>query len=92
MSCALEVHLLIQCRPNGPVDVNTGSDEVWQSAMTSAGKSYMMGVSPWFYTDLSQWNKAWVWRGDNAWSLRWDQTLDVLPEFVEIVTWNDYGE
>lgn len=78
--------------PNGPVDVNTASDLTWQSTMTSAGKSYMMGVSPWFYTDLPQYSKAWVWRGDNAWSLRWNQTLELLPEFVEIVTWNDYGE
>jgi glucan endo-1,3-alpha-glucosidase len=26
------------------------------------------------------------------WFRRWNQTLSVLPEFVEIVTWNDYGE
>lgn len=78
--------------PNGPVDVNTASDQTWQSAMNSSGKSFMMGVSPWFYTNLPQYSKAWVWRGDNAWSLRWAQTQSLLPQFVEIVTWNDYGE
>nr|POE89918.1 glucan endo-1,3-alpha-glucosidase agn1 [Quercus suber] len=49
-------------------------------------------VSPWFYTDLSAFTKAWVWRGDDMWSRRWQQTLEILPEFVEIATWNDFGE
>ncbi|GAB1739844.1 hypothetical protein NU219Hw_g4778t1 [Hortaea werneckii] len=49
-------------------------------------------VSPWFYTNLPQYNKAWVWRGDTMWYDRWVQTTTVLPRFVEIVTWNDYGE
>ncbi|TKA69116.1 hypothetical protein B0A55_08869 [Friedmanniomyces simplex] len=26
------------------------------------------------------------------WWRRWQQTLEVLPQFVEIVTWNDFGE
>lgn len=78
--------------PNGPTDVNTLSDQTWQTSMKSSSKTFMMGVSPWFYTNLPQYHKAWVWRGDNAWSLRWNQTLTLLPQFVEIVTWNDYGE
>lgn len=79
--------------PDGPVDVNTNSDTAWDANfLAPAGKGYMMGVSPWFYTDLPQYNKAWVWRGDDAWSLRWQQTQQILPEFVQIVTWNDYGE
>ncbi|KAK4953845.1 Glucan endo-1,3-alpha-glucosidase agn1 [Elasticomyces elasticus] len=45
-----------------------------------------------FYTDLPAYNKAWVWRGDDTWWRRWQQVLEVLPEFVEIVTWNDFGE
>lgn len=32
-----------------------------------------LGISPWFYTNLPQWNKAWVWRGDNVWYQRWQQ-------------------
>ncbi|KAF2161911.1 glycoside hydrolase family 71 protein [Zasmidium cellare ATCC 36951] len=77
--------------PAGAHDVSTTSDVAWdEDFLTPAGKTYMMGVSPWFYTDLPY--KAWVWRGDSAWSLRWNQTLQIVPEFVEIATWNDYGE
>lgn len=81
--------------PNGPVNITTDSDTAWDDNFTKpAGKSYMMGVSPWFYTDLpgAPYDKAWVWRGDDMWSRRWAQTTEILPEFVEIVTWNDYGE
>lgn len=78
--------------PNGPANINTTSDEAWTSFLSPASKTYMMGVSPWFYTDLPQYGKSFVWRGDSAWSLRWDQTHAILPPFVEIVTWNDYGE
>lgn len=76
--------------PNGPKDVNTDSDNAWKNSLGS--KSYMMGVSPWFFTDLPGYNKAWVWRGDNAWWKRWTQVNQLLPAQVEIVTWNDFGE
>ncbi|KAF2716338.1 glycoside hydrolase family 71 protein [Polychaeton citri CBS 116435] len=78
--------------PNGPNNISTSSDQAWENFLKPAGKSYMMGVSPWFYTDLPGYNKAWVWRGDDMWYRRWQQTLDILPDFVEIVTWNDFGE
>nr|AUS76866.1 glycosyl hydrolase [Leptoxyphium fumago] len=78
--------------PDGPQNISTGADEAWENFLKPAGKSYMMGVSPWFYTDLPAYNKAWVWRGDDMWYRRWEETLNVLPEFVEIVTWNDFGE
>ena len=78
--------------PNGPTNISTVNDEAWTSVLSLARKSYMMGVAPWFYTDLPGYNKAWVWRGDDMWYRRWTQVLDVLPQFVEIVSWNDFGE
>lgn len=30
--------------------------------------------------------------GDNLWYARWREILFVEPEFVEIISWNDYGE
>lgn len=48
--------------PDGPNDMTTQPDYAWKNVADSNGKAYMMGVSPWFYTDLPQYNKAWVWR------------------------------
>lgn len=56
------------------------------------GLPYMMPVSPWFYTNLPGYNKNWLWRGDNSWYDRWIQVWWYQPEFVEIISWNDYGE
>lgn len=52
----------------------------------------MMPVAPWFYTNLPQWSKNWVWRGDNLWADRWEQIIELQPDLVEVLTWNDFGE
>jgi len=65
---------------NGAANKTDASDKAWQAAIGS--KSYMMGVSPWFFHSASG-GKDWVWRGDDLWADRWAQTLDVKPQFVE---------
>ncbi|KAB8342915.1 hypothetical protein FH972_022512 [Carpinus fangiana] len=75
--------------PNGPTDTPT-SDGAFSSALSSAGKTFMMSVSPWFYTNLP--GKNWLWRGDNLWHLRWQQVMQYKPQLIEILTWNDWGE
>jgi hypothetical protein len=47
-------------------------------------------------------NKNWLWRGDELWFDRWQQlwSLSVVgadqwpgqPEYLQIISWNDYGE
>ncbi|KAM7195892.1 alpha-1,3-glucanase [Naviculisporaceae sp. PSN 640] len=76
--------------PVGATNITTDSDNDFLTALGE--KKYMMPVSPWFYTALPGLNKNWMWRGDNLWEDRWQQVLEVQPEFVQILTWNDYGE
>ncbi|KAL5332312.1 glycosyl hydrolase family 71-domain-containing protein [Aspergillus crustosus] len=76
--------------PDGARDMNTTDDEAYMSLLKE--KPYIMAVSPWFFTNLQHFNKSWVWRGDDLWYDRWQQILLLDPEFVEILTWNDYGE
>ncbi|KAL1970913.1 hypothetical protein VTN77DRAFT_2747 [Rasamsonia byssochlamydoides] len=76
--------------PVGASDMSTSSDQAWIAAL--GGKPYMMPVSPWFYTNLPEWSKNWLWRGDDLWHDRWQQVIELQPEMVEIITWNDYGE
>ncbi|KAK0753741.1 glycosyl hydrolase family 71-domain-containing protein [Schizothecium vesticola] len=52
----------------------------------------MMPVSPWFYTNLPGYNKNWLWRSDGLWEARWAEVVRLQPDFVQILTWNDYGE
>ena len=60
----------------------TDADQAWLDVL--GDKAYMMAVSPWFYTSLTQFNKNWLWKGDSLWYTRWEQVLDVLPDFVEV--------
>lgn len=76
--------------PYGASDMTTDLDTAYMNVLAS--KTYMMPVSPWFYTNLPQWNKNWVWRGDDLWHDRWEQVIRMQPPMVMILTWNDYGE
>ncbi|TGJ81651.1 hypothetical protein E0Z10_g7113 [Xylaria hypoxylon] len=68
--------------------MSTGNDVAYKSVLQ--GKPYMMGVSPYFYTNLP--GKNWYSASDSLWFDRWKQVLDINPEYIEIITWNDYGE
>lgn len=66
------------------------SDGAYKHALSAAGKSYMMPVSPWFYADC--YGKDWIWNTDQLWPLRWQQVYATQPDYLELLTWNDYGE
>ncbi|KAI0517920.1 glycoside hydrolase family 71 protein [Xylaria bambusicola] len=68
--------------------MSTGNDVAYKSVLQ--GKPYMMGVSPYFYTNLP--SKNWYSSSDSLWFDRWKQVFDIMPEYIEIITWNDYGE
>ncbi|RAL02542.1 glycoside hydrolase family 71 protein, partial [Aspergillus ibericus CBS 121593] len=78
--------------PYGSEPMNTSSDEKYISPLKSKNKPYIMPVSPWFYTDMVRYQKNWVWQGDGLWYTRWNEVLELEPEFLEILTWNDFGE
>ncbi|KAL2262626.1 hypothetical protein VTK26DRAFT_661 [Humicola hyalothermophila] len=91
--------------PTGDTNMTTDTDRQFLEALgrgeqggreTQGGdggaKAYMMPVAPWFFTNLPGLGKNWLWRGDELWDLRWRQVAEVRPDFVEILTWNDYGE
>lgn len=68
--------------------MSTGEDSAYMAARN--GKVYMAGVSPWFYTHFSY--KNWIYKSDDLYTTRWEQIVQMQPDFVEIITWNDYGE
>ncbi|KAK4466453.1 glycoside hydrolase [Cladorrhinum samala] len=74
----------------GQYQMTMNEDLVYKHCL--ADKKYMMGVSPYFYANLPQWNKNWYASSESLWFDRWQQVIDVLPDFVQIITWNDFGE
>ncbi|KAF7343285.1 Carbohydrate-binding module family 24 protein [Mycena venus] len=79
-------------KPNANITVAAG-DASYQAAL--AGKPYLAPASAWFSTHYGpevSYSKNWVFPGDLLWYNRWNDLLKLSPAFVEIVTWNDYGE
>lgn len=76
--------------PVGPNDNHNTVDESYKAFL--GGKPYMMPVSPWFYGNMPGFRKNWVWRGDDLWYDRWIAVMALQPEFVQIISWNDFGE
>ncbi|MBW0485707.1 hypothetical protein O181_025422 [Austropuccinia psidii MF-1] len=79
--------------PTGSESINTVVDLQFQNAAKSQQKLYMAGVSPCFYTHYS--SKNYLFRGDdNLYINRWKELIAMSPppDFVEIISWNDYGE
>ncbi|KAJ5873669.1 uncharacterized protein N7473_013228 [Penicillium subrubescens] len=79
-------------KPGRNVSVEQG-DEAYIKALD--GKAYIAPVSPWFFTHFGSevpYSKNWVFPGDLLWYDRWKRILAMGPRFIEIVTWNDYGE
>ena len=54
------------------------------------GKSALQGMSFPILTqqspDLAQWNKHWYCSSESLWYDRWQQILEVMPDFVQIIT------
>ncbi|KAL5358736.1 glycosyl hydrolase family 71-domain-containing protein [Aspergillus floccosus] len=78
--------------PGHNVSVQAG-DDAYVKAL--GGKPYVAPASPWFFTHFGpevSYSKNWAFPSDLLWYNRWNDLLKLGPRFVEIVTWNDYGE
>ncbi|KAF8970709.1 glycosyl hydrolase family 71-domain-containing protein [Flammula alnicola] len=76
--------------PQGNYDKNTDDDNYYIGQL---GTKYATTISGWMYTHLS--SKNFYLRGDD-WLIvnRWEQLMQMRNTltFVEMVTWNDWGE
>ncbi|KAJ7825822.1 glycosyl hydrolase family 71-domain-containing protein [Mycena olivaceomarginata] len=80
--------------PSGGANISVAAgDSSYQAAL--AGKPYLAPASAWFSTHYGpevSYSKNWVFPSDLLWYNRWNDLLKLGPNFIEIVTWNDYGE
>ncbi|KAG9242271.1 putative alpha-1,3-glucanase/mutanase [Calycina marina] len=79
--------------PGGTTVTIEDNDNAYVSSL--AGKPYVAPISPWFFTHYGaevSYPKNWVFPSDLLWYSRWESILSLQPQFLEIITWNDYGE
>lgn len=64
------------------------------ASVRATGKTYMAPISPWFYTHVwgPGWSKNWIFNSELLLPTRWQQIVSLQPDFVQIITWNDYSE
>lgn len=77
--------------PIGDASIDISGDEAWIRAL-GVSRVYGMPVSPLFYTNLPSYGKNWLWKGETLWIDRWKQILQLQPDLVQIISWNDFGE
>jgi len=65
-----------------------GVDNTYMSARN--GKQYMAPISPYFFAHMP--NKNYLYKTETLYYDRWLTLLQTQPDFIEIITWNDWGE
>ncbi|KAG8527668.1 uncharacterized protein KY384_007821 [Bacidia gigantensis] len=78
--------------PASSVQQEAAIDNDYSAQREVAGVPWMAGVAPWFFKrmpGMGNWMHA---QDDGIWYDRWMHLLDVKPNFIELVTWNDFGE
>ncbi|CAF3398298.1 unnamed protein product [Rotaria socialis] len=73
---------------------DTSGDRNLIASAKATGKTYMAPLAPWFYTYVwgSGWYKNWIYSSERLLPERWQQIVSLQPDFVQIITWNDYSE
>ncbi|KAL8836931.1 MAG: hypothetical protein Q9170_002731 [Blastenia crenularia] len=78
--------------PPKTADQEHSLDVALASQRDSSGKMWMAAIAPWFFKRLSadmNWAQA---QDDSIFVDRWLSLLSLKPNFIEIVTWNDWSE
>ncbi|UJR18149.1 hypothetical protein I4U23_005049 [Adineta vaga] len=78
--------------PTKTADQEAITDNSYATLRDITGKSWMAAVAPWFFKRFSGYDN-WSHAQDDAIFIdRWLHLLRLKPDFIEIVTWNDWGE
>ncbi|KAJ7720277.1 glycoside hydrolase family 71 protein [Mycena maculata] len=81
--------------PKGDNPIEFDADNDWIQNL--GGRTYMAGISPWFFTHYSPqtYNKNFIYQFDEwMFTRRWELLIanrDRVP-LAQIITWNDFGE
>ncbi|KAB5582990.1 putative extracellular alpha-1,3-glucanase/mutanase [Coniochaeta sp. 2T2.1] len=79
--------------PTGTSNITAIIDASYKEMLLD-DRPYMMPVSPWFFSNMPGFDRTWLWNSGDLWHQRWQVvvSLDFQPEFLQIISWNDFGE
>lgn len=67
------------------------TDSAYAATFGSSGKKWMAAIAPWYFKRLGSdnWSQA---QDEDIFVSRFQHLLTLKPDFIELVTWNDWGE
>lgn len=68
------------------------SNENCALALRDKGKLVMAGVTPYYWGSNQPERRYFETRGGQGLQIQWERIIRFQPDWVEIVTWNDFGE
>ena len=69
---------------------NQEDEGFYKTIANSQGKIYMAAVSPWF--SIRSLRKNWIYKSEVLYPTRWREIVEVQPDLVLIVSWNNYED
>ncbi|EEB07621.2 glucan endo-1,3-alpha-glucosidase Agn2 [Schizosaccharomyces japonicus yFS275] len=70
--------------------LSVAEDQIYLKNARSVGKKYMATISPLFFTHFT--SKNYTFFSEGLWYQRWMDLITLQPDYIEVLTWNDYGE
>ncbi|KAI9720561.1 MAG: hypothetical protein M1812_002741 [Candelaria pacifica] len=78
--------------PTKTVSQEADTDSSYAAQRDATGKIWMAGVASWFFKRFDA-NNNWSHAQDDGIFIdRWLHLLQLKPNYIEIITWNDWGE
>lgn len=78
--------------PTKNVADEAATDDAFAARKAATGKIWMPAVASWFFKHFiptEDWDQA---QDDGIFIDRWFHLMDLAPDFIQILTWNDWGE
>lgn len=78
--------------PTKTMQQEADTDSSFAAQRDAKAKVWMAAISPWIFKRFDA-NDNWSQAQDDAIFIdRWQHLLQLKPDFIEVVTWNDWGE
>lgn len=78
--------------PASSVEEEWSIDQDFARQQTATGKPWMAGIASWFFKRMTA-DQNWLHAQDSSIFVdRWFNLLKLKPAYIEIISWNDFGE
>ena len=78
--------------PTKTVQQEASTDDQFAAQRNQTGKLWMAGIGSWFFKRFDESNNWSQAQDEGMFFDRWMHLLQLKPNYIELLTWNDWGE